>query len=228
MILLLSVSLAVARIVYRGTVAKELALTFDDGPEPGFTDKILRILKEQNVPATFFVEGRKAIKEPGLLKQMVAGGNEMGNHTYAHSRLTQNSDAQLLKELKLTAAAIKTATGRPVRFFRPPFGHLTGHTRRLIERSGYDLVMWSANGDDYYKKGKGIRRAESIARRINSQVQGGNIILLHDDNQQTVAALPMIIKQLKARGFYFVTLAKFHGQYYGKPSAAGQNSQPDN
>jgi len=205
--LLLSLSSS-SQVIYRGHDLNQVALTFDDGPSMGFTEKILDILKKENVKATFFVIGEKAYQYPYILKQISDGGHDIGNHTYYHSRVTWLSDEKLLGEIKRTSDVVNKITGKETKFFRPPFGTITPERKRLIEKDGYTIVMWYGNADDFYHIGWGMRSPKSITKRILSQLKGGNIILMHDDSKQIIEALPEIIKEIRKRGYRFVTLSE--------------------
>jgi len=199
-------SLASARIIYRCTSPKDIALTFDDGPSANYTEKVLDILKKHKVQATFFMVGSKVQKYPKIVLRAVDEGHTLGNHTYNHSRIDWINDQKLFKELKQTSDVIGLLSGKKVRLFRPPYGRLPRSKRKLIQKAGYDIVLWSVNADDFYHKKKGVRNARSITARVLSQVKGGDIILMHDTSKEMAEALPGIIKGLKKRGFRFVRL----------------------
>lgn len=207
-IVFILISAASARVIYKGLHPKHIALTFDDGPSPGITDKILKILKNQNVKVTFFPIGRKIAKNPNLLKEIAADGHEIGNHTYFHSRLTQINDEEMLNEIRMASMLISKNTNTKECFFRPPYGKLTYSKRKLIEKAGYDIVYWSVSADDCYRLGIGMRGPDSITRKVISEVRGGDIVLMHDNSKEIVEALPKIIEALKKRGYYFVTVSQ--------------------
>lgn len=208
----LSVCSCSAAIIYNGQNPKQIALTFDDSPSFKYTEKVLDILKRENVKATFFVIGYKAELYPEIMKMIADEGHEIGNHTYLHSRITSLSYNDIIAELDMTSSVITRFTGKKVVYFRPPFGWFTRAERKMIEDHGYIFVLWSANADDYYHAGWGMRSPESIAKRVFSSLRGGDIILAHDDSEQTVKALPEIIDNLKGRGYSFVTLTELLGE----------------
>lgn len=185
------------QILYGGDDPKMLALTFDDGPSFKYSGKVLDILKRENVKATYFIVGQKAEEYPEILKQISDQGNELGNHTYYHSRITTLSDSAVLSEIRDTSLMIKKITGKTVKYFRPPFGSFTHSERKMIEASGYRFVLWTVNADDFYHVGWGMLTSNAIAKRVLRNVRGGDIILAHDDSQQLVDALPVIIEKLK-------------------------------
>ncbi len=202
---------AYSPIIYQGENPKQIALTFDDGPSFRYSMKVLDILKREKVKATFFIVGQKAEEYPEILKMMADDGHELGNHTYYHSRITTLSEAKLLAELKDTSLAIKKVTGKRVVFFRPPFGDFTRDERITIEKAGYKMVLWSVHADDFYHLGWGMRTPKSIENRVIRFVTGGDIILAHDDSEQIVEALPVIIETLKKEGYSFVTMSELVG-----------------
>jgi peptidoglycan-N-acetylglucosamine deacetylase len=193
-------------VIYRGTDLSKVALTFDDGPSPIYTQKVLDILKKNNIKATFFVIGNKVAKYPELTKKIADEGHEIENHTYFHSRLSENNTEQIIQELDKTSSIVEKITGKGTRYFRPPFGTITREAIRPIEKAGYRIVMWYGNADDFYHEKWGMRRPASIARRILSQLRGGGIILMHDDSSQIVTALPMIIDEIRKKGYSFARL----------------------
>ena len=205
-------SIVWARIIYQGKNPGQIALTFDDGPTPDITNKILDVLKREKVKATFFVIGQKVVRQPQLIRRMSKEKHEIGNHTYNHSKLTWINNRKIIDELKKTSELIASLTGRSVNLFRPPHGALTGEKRQLVEERGYDIIMWSINADDFWHKKTGMRHPDSIVRRVVTRLKGGDIILMHDNSQQIVKALPKIIKELKKKGFYFVTISQLIGR----------------
>ena len=209
-ILLLS-AVCNAQVYCRGFNHRQVALTFDDGPSPLYTEMILDTLHHYKIKATFFVVGHKAAENLDLLEEITKEGHELGNHTYYHSRLNWINGEKLLSEIKMTTDLIANKTGVKVRLFRPPHGYLPKEKCRLIEKAGYEIVMWSVNADDFYHSDFGMRDPSSIASRVLSRVHGGDIILMHDDSSQTTVALPKIIETLKKRGYSFVPVSKLIG-----------------
>ncbi|MFH1826018.1 MAG: polysaccharide deacetylase family protein [bacterium] len=201
-----------ALVIYRSSNPQQVALTFDDGPTLGVTDKILDILKEENVKATFFVIGRKIGQNPEIIKRMAAEGHEIGNHSYSHEKLTSLDSQMAEVELRQTSNLITNQTGRPVNLYRPPHGALNYEKRKLVENRGYDVVMWSVNADDFLHENSVMRSPISIVNRIMSRLQGGDIVLMHDNSRQIVEAMPQLIKKLKARDRNFVTISQLLGR----------------
>jgi peptidoglycan/xylan/chitin deacetylase (PgdA/CDA1 family) len=184
-----------------------VALTFDDGPS-AYTARVLDVLQAARVPATFFVVGRNVAGREALLVRMLARGDMIGNHAFHHVDLSR-ADARALDEVDDTQAAIRAATGFTPCLLRPPFGLAT---KRLVARLGrrhLTSTLWSVNPQDFRNPG-----AATIRRRVLAGVRPGAIVLDHDgggNRSQTLAALPAIIRTLKARGYAFVTVTDLLG-----------------
>lgn len=201
---------------------KAIALTFDDGPDPDYTPKILSVLEGRKVPATFFVIGENALEAPGLLRRMVADHFEIGNHSYTHPNLAEVSPLGTELELNATQRLIEAYTGRSTRLFRAPyFGDAeptTGDELRPAleaQRRGYTIVGLHVDPGDWRTPG-----VQAIVDRTLQQVhdadaeRSGNVVLLHDaggPRDQTVAALPIIIDRLRAEGYHFVPVSQLAG-----------------
>ena len=192
-------------LLYRGnTQLPEIALTFDDGPDPSYTPQVLDILQHYGVKATFFCVGCRVAANPNLVIQEYEAGHVIGNHTYTHPNLALLSASDILAQLNQTSDAIQEVLGiRPI-VFRPPYGALSPNVLRQAGRLGIRIVMWSDRSEDWAAPGVKF----IIKRAVNSD--NGTIILLHDggeeDRSQTLAALPGIIEGLQSQGFHFVTI----------------------
>jgi peptidoglycan/xylan/chitin deacetylase (PgdA/CDA1 family) len=179
-----------------------VALTFDDGPSSRYTERILDILDEKKIVATFNVIGKHALAWPELTRR-AAQRHEIGNHTYSHRDLSLAKAAEAQSELTRGAAAIEHVTGRKPTTFRPPFGYFSGATMMIAAGFDYPVVLWDQL----------IRRdgesATTNAQRIARAVGPGSIILGHDGGSKpcevVVEALPELIDRIHARGFTFVT-----------------------
>jgi peptidoglycan-N-acetylglucosamine deacetylase len=200
-----------AQVYTHGFVHRSVALTFDDGPSPLFTEMVLDILEQNHVPATFFLVGSKVAANPELAQLISDSGHEIGNHTYYHTRLNLVSNEALINDLKMTSDIIFEKTGQVAMLFRPPGGELPHDKINLIQDNGFDIIQWSVNADDFYHATYGMRSPARIAAHVIANTNGADIILMHDDSAQTVVALPKIIKALKGRGFNFVTVSKIIG-----------------
>lgn len=208
------------RLENYGSAPKTLAISFDDGPDPRWTPQLLKILKDNDVPATFFVIGVNAENAPELLRQEYRNGDEIGNHTFLHPDVSQISNLQFDLELNTTQRLIETVVGAKTVLFRPPYGvdstpESAAEVRPLemAQKMGYALI---GNGIDPHDWQPG-RSSQQIISEVMSQVQQGDgtIILLHDgggNRSQTVAALPVIIRQLKAQGYHFVPVSALMGE----------------
>jgi peptidoglycan-N-acetylglucosamine deacetylase len=216
-------SLPTPYVIRRAGYQKGLvALTFDDGPDPEWTPPILDVLKAKHVPATFFVVGENAMSHPFLLNRIVDEGSELGNHSFTHPNLALVSDEGTKLELNGTRRLIEAYTGRSVRLFRAPyFGDAEPTTANEIgpalvaQRDGYTNVGLHVDPADWKKPGVAqiVQAALDQVKTDNPQT-AGQIVLLHDgggDRSQTVAALPLIIDGLRAKGFQFVPVSKLAG-----------------
>lgn len=181
-----------------------LALTFDDGPHPTNTPRLLDILRSRNVKATFFVVGTNAKRYPDILRRIVAEGHEIANHTVSHGNITKMSPDEVRSELRNANEAIVSATGITPRLFRPPYGAITSSQKSWIrEEFGYPSILWSVDPEDWKKPGSSV-----VANRLVSGARPGGILLLHDIHAPTIDAVPMAIDQLLAKGFQFVTVTQ--------------------
>ena len=199
-----------------------LALTFDDGPDPKWTPRVLDILKAEHVPATFFVIGQNALDNYGLLRRTLAEGHVVGNHSYTHPNLGLLSPRAVALELNSTQRLFEAFTGRTMRLFRAPFfGDAEPTTPDEIgavlsaQRLGYLSVGLHVDSEDWTHPGVAAIVRNTLAGVTNPNPdKRGQVILMHDaggDRSQTVAALPLIIRQLKAKGYRFVTVPELIG-----------------
>ena len=194
----------------------QVALTFDDGPDPKWTPRILEALKALGVKATFFLVGVNAEQNPGLVRRIVAEGHEIGNHTYYHPNLSLCWPEHIRLELNATQLLIETITGRSTTLFRPPYNADTSPSSlgdlvplRIANEMNYLVVLENIDPQDWARPG-----ADVILQRIKQQRHDGNIILLHDaggDRSQTLAALPRIVDWLHTRGDTIVPLSTLIG-----------------
>jgi len=193
------------RYFYHGNVnLPEVALTFDDGPNPPFTSQILDVLQHYNVKASFFDVGYLAHRYPDLVRREMAEGHTVGNHTWNHAHLPALSTGDIIKEINDTSDELQKITGTRPTFFRPPYGETDARTLTVINNRGLTTFMWNNMAYDWLKPAPSV-----ISSRVISVARNGMIILLHDgggDRTNTVAALSTIIQSLRARSFRFVTL----------------------
>ena len=194
----------------------QVAITFDDGPDPRWTPKILDILKAVNVKAAFFLVGANAEHYPGLVRRIVDDGHEIGNHTYYHPNLALCWPEHVRLELNATQLLIESITGRATTLFRPPYAADTSPSQlseltplQIAQDLNYLVVLENIDPQDWAKPG-----ADIILQRIKQQRRDGSIILLHDaggDRSQTVEALPRILDWLHTRGDTVVLLSTLLG-----------------
>jgi len=206
-----------------GAAKKKIALSFDDGPDRRWTPKILDILKEKKVPGIFFVIGDQANRAPDLLKREYNEGHEVGNHTWTHPAFDDISRTQVKWELNLTQRLIESTLGVKSLLFRPPFGidHQPEYAEEVAQlpypqELGYIIVGQRIDPDDWrMTEDRHQRPAQEIADDVVRQAKNGNVVLLHDgggERAQTVAALPLIIDELRAKGYQFVSVSDLLGK----------------
>lgn len=193
------------RFLYYGNPSvPEVALTFDDGPNPYYTQQVLAVLQEYGIKATFFCIGRQVAQYPSLVKQEYDAGNVIGNHTWSHADLTKLSSDDILTQINTTSDAIQQAIGVRPTFFRPPYGVINANVLTQANQLGLTTIVWNDEARDWTTPGISV-----ISSRILGLAGNGAIILLHDgggNRSQTVAALPTIITSLRQQGYKFVTL----------------------
>jgi peptidoglycan/xylan/chitin deacetylase (PgdA/CDA1 family) len=204
---------AIPKVVLRGAVQrgpKYIALTFDDGPWPGQTEKILEILKREGARATFFMLGMKIQRSPSLAKAVVQSGNEIGTHSQTHKMLGKSPNATVTYEIATGANTLRRYTGIKPHWYRPAGGSVSPFVYSEANRLGLQVILWTLDTHDYTKPG-----AKVIADRVIGNAKNGSVVLMHDgggDRAQTIAALPIIIESLRARGFRFVTLTELYNR----------------
>ncbi len=199
------------RIFWRADVSEPVvALSFDDGPHPTFTPRLLDILEKHDVPATFFLIGRYVRRHPDIAQRIAAGRHEIGNHTYHHRIMPLLPGKMLEHEICTTHELIRDATGREAQLLRPPMGLFTRRTVDVIEACGYKTVV-----GDVYPRDPNLPGTERIVSRVLRRTRPGSLIILHDggntrsvDRSQTLTAVDRIIPELKKRGFRFITLSE--------------------
>lgn len=196
------------------TNQRVVALTFDDGPYPPYTEQVLAVLKENSVPATFFLIGKNAEKHPELVHKILADGHQIGNHTYSHGDLLKLDRNQIASEIEKTQQVLIAITGHAPTIVRPPHGFRDAVVMDVMSEKKLQVVEWSIACRDWVNPG-----VEVITSRAVSNVKNGSIILLHDGDgvaasasrAQTVEATRRIISELKKQGFRFVTVQEIVG-----------------
>ncbi|WP_071130382.1 polysaccharide deacetylase family protein [Enterococcus timonensis] len=192
---------------------KYISLTFDDGPNAVTTPQLLATLKEKGVKATFFSLGENAAENPDILKQIVADGHELANHTYNHAVLSDLTPEEVAKEVRDTSKVLYLATGKLPRYVRPPYGAVKAD---IAEAIGLPAIQWNVDSDDWE-----LKNAELIKNKVVRASGSGTIVLIHDIHQESVDSVGGIIDELQAQGFEFISIEQMLGvtkplnQYFG-------------
>jgi peptidoglycan/xylan/chitin deacetylase (PgdA/CDA1 family) len=189
-----------------------VALTFDDGPDPRGTPATLAVLADASARATFFLTGEQVRDHPSVAAEIVAAGHDVGLHGFRHRNLLRVGPQALREDLARVRAAIADATGRSPQIYRPPYGIVTPAALAVTRRLGYETVLWNRWGRDWRVRAT----PSSIASEVTRDLQGGEILLLHDSDRYsargswraTVAALPAIVHAVEARGLSFAALPR--------------------
>ena len=199
--------------------AKEVALTFDDGPYGTSTQQVLDILQKEHIHATFFLIGKNVEEYPALAKEIVQEGNVVGNHTYDHPKnLTTMPLAQVSSELAMAESAIASSTGVHAKLFRPPYGSISKALRSEIKKEGYTVVLWNVDPRDWDYASS---TSAVIEQYVVAHLKNRMVIVLHDGRDthinyprdNLINALPAVIEDLKQRGYTFVTVDKLVGSF---------------
>jgi peptidoglycan/xylan/chitin deacetylase (PgdA/CDA1 family) len=198
-----------------GRGSKQLALTYDDGPNDPHTLRLLEVLARHKVQATFFLIGRYVEQRPDIVRDLVKAGHVIGNHTFSHPLLIFTSERELRAQLDNCDRALTDAVGEHSNLFRPPFGGRRPTVLRLARQMGLEPIMWNVTGYDW-----NATSVEHIERKVTRQVRGGNVILLHDgghrdfgaDRAYTVTATDRLISRYQAEGYEFVTVPAMMGK----------------
>ncbi|WAZ23400.1 glycosyltransferase [Streptomyces cinnabarinus] len=211
---------------------KTIALTFDDGPNPTWTPQVLEILEKYDVPGTFFVVGSMVSRYPGLVRDLVDQGNEIGIHTFTHVDLSYQSDARVTREITQTQLALAGAAGITTTLFRAPYSSKTDAIDNYswpvyqnLGEDGYTSVFIDTDSDDWKRPG-----VSKIVKWATPSKNNGASVLFHDaggERSQTIKALPKYIEKMKAKGYTFTTISGVMGSQgptAGSPVAGGQGS----
>ncbi|MCC6355203.1 MAG: polysaccharide deacetylase family protein [Verrucomicrobiae bacterium] len=181
---------------------KRVALTFDDGPSPGVTNRVLETLRKYKVRATFFMIGQRVVESPGLAKEVQAAGHELANHSFTHPTLGSLSADRVASELHLCQDAIEKHVGVRPSWLRPPYGSFKTSQGPIARSERLGVVIWSVDPRDWARPG-----VAAIQQRVLGGTAGGDIILCHDLHSQTADAAPGMIEGLLERGFQPGTLS---------------------
>ncbi|NBD24186.1 polysaccharide deacetylase family protein [Paenibacillus glycinis] len=205
---------------------KELALTFDDGPDPGTTVQILDLLKQYHAKATFFVIGYRVEEYPDIVKREVAEGHEVANHTFNHVFFTRGVKSDTIRrEIARTDRALVELTGKKPFLFRPPGGYYSDAMLDVAGKLGYTTVLWSWHQDTEDWRSPGVRH---IVNKVLKNARNGDIVLLHDyvsgSSMHTVNALRIILPELERRGYRLVTVSELIADKTGELLPASNSS----
>ena len=185
-----------------------VALSFDDGPDPRWTPRVLSLLGRYQASATFFVTGRNADAHPALIEREVALGEEVANHTYSHPYLVRLPAAAVQTEIERATEAIQRAGAPRPTLFRPPYGMLDATIVNTVRRNRLQLVLWSITVERYLDQGT----IKTEVARILSAIRPGSIILAHDggvpDRSRTLTALPILLQGLRERGYQTISVGQ--------------------
>ncbi len=194
--------------------SNEVVLTFDDGPDPSTTPRVLDALEEASVVGTFFVVGHKVDQFPELARSIVERGHTLGLHSYAHDRLFAFRSGRYVKrDLVRARDAVRKATGLDVLLFRPPIGHTNPTIARVVRELGLQVIGWSVRGYD----GLAGRDRKTFEARVARGIGPGSVVLLHDAAEKgdfmpvSVEALPSVLKAIRERGLCVVPLQRWLG-----------------
>lgn len=186
---------------------KYIYLTFDQGYEAGYTSSILQTLKENNVPATFFITGHYLNTQEELVKQMLEEGHLVGNHTVNHKSMPDITDEEIKKEVMDLHKAVYEKFAYEMNFFRPPKGEFSERTIKVTNELGYKTVMWSFAYADWEENNQ--PSIDEAKEKILSNVHNGEIMLLHATSKTNSEILPDIIREIKNMGYEFKSLDIF-------------------
>jgi len=203
--------------------SRQIALTYDDGPNDPHTLRLLEVLAKHSVHATFFLIGRYVQQRPEIVREIVSAGHVVGNHTFTHPLLIFKSATEIRQQLSACRSALQDAIGNPSHLFRPPFGGRRPAVLRIARELGLDPVMWNVTGYDW-----SAPPAATIERKVTNQIRGGDVVLLHDgghkqmgaDRSQTVIATDHLLTRYIAEQYEFVTIP----QMMTKPAISRQPS----
>ena len=183
-----------------------IALTFDDGPHPKYTPRILEILKRYGIKATFFVIGQNVEYYPGIIEQIIDGGHEIGNHTYRHKRTKMLNDEIFKEDVRHCDGKILQECDYKIKLFRPPEGYVDEKVRSISEELGYSIILWNIDTEDWAHSSPA-----EIENNVIKNISAGDIILMHDyvsGKNGTIDALERIIPKLLSENYNFVTVSE--------------------
>jgi peptidoglycan-N-acetylglucosamine deacetylase len=195
--------------------SRQLAFTYDDGPNDPYTFRLLEVLARHNVRATFFMIGRFVTQRPDIAREVVKAGHVVGNHTFTHPSLTFKGPNEVRAQLSSCERALADAVGQHSNLFRPPFGARRPAVLRIARQLNLEPIMWNVTAYDW-----SAPSAEAIEQKVTRRVRGGDVILLHDgghrafgtDRSRTITATDRLISRYKGEGYEFVTIPEMMGE----------------
>jgi len=201
---------------------KQIALTYDDGPNDPHTLRLLEVLARHEVRATFFMIGRFVAEKPEIARHVARASHVIGNHTFNHPNLIFCSAARVRSELEQCRKALTDTVGEHSKLWRPPFGARLPHVLSVSRKLGLEPVMWTVSSNDWK-----IYTADGIEQRVAERIRGGDTILMHDgshirmgaDRARTVEATDRLIRRFKDQGYEFVTVTEMMGNVVGSRSS---------
>ncbi|MBT3260844.1 polysaccharide deacetylase family protein [bacterium] len=185
------------------TPEKVIALTFDDGPNKFYTEKILAILDREKVKATFFLVGKNIKEHPQIARKIKTKGHELGNHSLNHFDYSLMNNQEIIKDILLSQHIFFKYLDEFPLFFRPPYGKIKTANHKIFKNYFYKIVKWNIDPKDWWP---GTNK-QMISNIIFKHLKPGSIIIMHDNNMNTLKALPQIINKARKRGFQFVTVS---------------------
>lgn len=188
---------------------RKVLLTFDDGPNPRTTPKVLEILRKRNIKAIFFVIGLQVKKYPKILKQIADAGHIIGNHTYDHKNLAKLTKEQIEYEVNHTNELIESITGKKVKYLRPPYGALNKAAISFIRREGMSIMLWNIDPNDWKNRNK-YKTLQNLQNqlRIGKAHERGGVVLMHDIYSSTVNALGPFLDELAENNYLITSIDK--------------------
>jgi len=213
-----------ARISYNSVTMSQpfVAMTFDDGPHATNTPRLLNMLRERNIKATFYVVGKNVREYPALTRRILAEGHEIGNHTWDHGALAGMSADRVHQQLAQTHKAVLDVAGYQMRTMRPPYGSTNLRVKQqCYQEFGYPTILWSIDPFDWKRPG-----ATVVKNRIVAGAHPGAIILAHDIHAATIDAMPDTLDTLLAKGYRFVTVSQLLNMQSSSPAPQAAVTPP--
>lgn len=189
------------------TEGNTVALTFDDGPDSKNTEKVINILRDHKIQATFFMIGNNVKQFPNVVKDAFQEGNLVLGHSYTHPQFTNLQSTSLVNELTLTDNILEQTIGKKPAVIRPPYGEVNNTVMETTNNKGYTTIIWSIDSLDWANP----KNKENVVKNVVDNIRPGDIVLMHSTKDVTVEALPEIINNLKARGYRFQKLDEMLG-----------------